>query len=106
MTSTSLQAPDGYRLVRELASRPRSWVYLALNPAGRWCFLKLQQAVHPEVLSGLQTIWSRIPGMERPPGLVALTSTGIDMASGTLWEEMPLADDSEMERPFDPNRVD
>ena len=100
------EAPNGYRLVRELASRPRSWVYLAMNPAGRWCCLKLQQVVHPEVLSGLQALRIRIAGPDRPPGLVTLTATGTDMASGTLWEEMPLADDAESGKPFDPNRVD
>lgn len=106
MTPTPPQAPDGYQLVRELASRPRSWVYLAMNPAGRWCCLKLQQALQPEVLDGLLTLRSRISGAECPPGLIALASTGVERVSGTLWEEMPLADDAELGRPFDPNRVD
>jgi hypothetical protein len=106
VTPTPPQAPDGYRLVRELASRPRSWVYLAMNPAGRWCCLKLQQAIHPGVLSDLQTLRTRIAGPERPPGIVVLSATGVDAVSGTLWEEMPLADDAGSGRPFDPNRVD
>ena len=106
MTPSPPQAPEGYRIVRELASRPRSWVYLAMNPAGRWCCLKLQQAVHPEVLEGLLVLRARLARPERPPGLVALTASGVDLASGTLWEEMPLADEAESGHPFDPNRID
>lgn len=106
MTPLPPQPPEGYRLVRELASRPRSWVFLALNPTGQWCCLKLQQAVHPEVLAGLQKVRTRIVGPERPPGLVLLTATGVEPGSGTLWEEMCLADDAESGRPFDPKRID
>lgn len=106
MTPKAPEPPEGYRLIRELASRSRSWVYLAMNPAGRWCCLKLQQSVQPEILSGLQALRSRILGVERPPGLMDLTSIGFDVASGTLWEEMPLVDDAGSGQPFDPNRVD
>jgi hypothetical protein len=81
-------------------------VFLAMNPAGRWCCLKLQQAVHAEALSRLQTLRTRIVGPERPAGLVVLTATGVEPDSGTLWEEMPLADDAESGQPFDPNRID
>lgn len=77
-----------------------------MNPAGRWCCLKLQQAVHPGVLEGLLVLRARLDGPERPPGLVTLTASGVDLASGTLWEEMPLADDTESGNPFDPNRID
>ncbi len=92
--------PEGYRLVRPLSVREGSWVFLATGPNSAWCCLKLQQTPRTGSFAALVAARGPLRVLSHGTGMMPLTAWGADHASGTLWEEMPLADDLLTEAPF------
>ena len=106
MNADSGFVPDGYQPRRPLSERDGSWVWLASNPEGNWCCLKIQKVSRPETLGTLVAHRKTLQALSQSPGFIRIRSWGADVGSGTLWEELELADDAITERPFDPGSVD
>lgn len=97
--------PAGYTLLRPLSVRAGSWVFLALNPAGNHCCLKIQKATRPEALDELARVRRQLVAVLETEGFIPLRTWGLDRATSCLWEELDLADDSVTSRPFDPKEA-
>ena len=94
--------PPGYRVLRPLSERPGSSAFLALNPDGHPCCLKVQTSHHPGTLEALARVRERLAPILNSPGFILLRSWGIDPLTGVLWEEMELADDASRADASDP----
>ena len=93
--------PDGYSTLRLLSERNGSVVFLAINPAGLHCCLKIQHTTKPGALGELAHIRQRLAPVIASDGFIPVRIWGIDPASNCLWEEMDLADDSVTGQPYD-----
>ncbi len=98
--------PAGYRVVRPLSERAGSWVQLAINPAGGWCALKLQQVAHLESLDELAATRGQLQRLSSGEGLMPLLAWGVEAEARVLWEELPLADNLLAEGRFVPEQSD
>jgi serine/threonine protein kinase len=94
--------PRGYQPLRPLSERPGSVVYLAINPEGIHCCLKIQSTNKPGALNELAHIRQRLALVIASDGFIPLRKWGIHEECGSLWEELELADDSVTGQPYDP----
>ncbi len=94
--------PHGYSPLRPLSERTGSVVFLAINPAGNPCCLKIQSTSRPGALEDLAHLRRLLAPVIASDGFIPLRQWGIDLASNCLWEEMELADDSVTGQPYDP----
>jgi len=106
MNATLPGIPAGYRPVRPLSERAGSWVQLAINPAGGWCALKLQQVAHSESLDELTATRGQLQRLSAGEGLMPLLAWGVEAEARVLWEELPLADNLLAEGRFVPEQSD
>ena len=83
--------PGGYSLLRTLAEREGSKVYLASDSGGTLCALKVQAPRDPAKLSAIAARYARIRALTSSPGFVPLLAHGVT-EQGWVWESMPLAD--------------
>ena len=106
MNATLPGVPAGYQVVRPLSERAGSWVQLAINPAGGWCGLKLQQVAHAESLAELIATRGQLQRLSSGEGLMPLLAWGVEAEARVLWEELPLADNLLAEGRFVPEQSD
>lgn len=98
-------SPAGYTIHRPLAVRSGSSVHAATRQDGSWCALKLQQVARQDSVESLSRSRNRLLPLTREPGFIPILAWGWEAEAGTLWEEMPLADDLDG-MPFDPKRIE
>lgn len=97
--------PPGYTALRPLSERPGSVVFLAINPEGIHCCLKIQSTAKPGALGELAHIRQRLAPVIASDGFIPLRKWGIKQECGSLWEELELADDSVTGQPYDPQNA-
>ena len=93
--------PDGYTMLRPLSERNGSVVYLAINPTGHHCCLKIQHTTKPGALGALIRVRQALAAVIASDGFIPVREWGVHPTSNCLWEEMDLADDSVTGQPYD-----
>jgi serine/threonine protein kinase len=97
--------PHGYSPVRPLSERTGSVVFLAINPEGQPCCLKIQSTSRPGALEDLAHLRRLLTPVIASDGFIPLRRWGIEPASNCLWEELELADDSVTGQPYEPRNA-
>ena len=97
--------PSGYTALRPLSERAGSVVFLAINPEGIHCCLKIQSTTKPGALGELAQVRKRLAPVIASDGFIPLRKWGIHQQCGSLWEELELADDSVTGQPYDPRNA-
>lgn len=82
---------DGYSLLRLLAERDRSKLFLARDLKGRLCAFKLQKPLDPTHLQKLVQRDARLQPLTQGEGLLEILAHGLT-EDGWTWKAMPLAD--------------
>lgn len=98
--------PSGYQPLRTLSERNGSWVFLALNPNGRHCCLKIQRLAHPAAVDSMAENRRLLSSLCAEGAWIRLICWGIERVESIVWEELELADDAISGKPFDAGTVE